>query len=225
MILPSLYNRGHGAIMERSFLNPPSLISIPKANIPLLGDLYTAAAEFYRIAPWQLLRDETPIEVRYPYDALSRVVVITGSGGEVPGFSAYDSAEDLSRMYTAANPLAAGRELNWLSLTYDTGAYIASDDLKAIEQYGWPVVNEGAYPGIVRLGSPGVDMYSPTTEDIYWLAGTISTLVVFFQNHFTINGWQEFENEAFKLDINTRDGQKKVYLRIPASGITIPPGV
>jgi hypothetical protein len=211
--------------MERSFLNPPSLISIPNATIPLLGDVYTSAAEFYRLVPWQLFRDETPIEIRYPHDALSRVVVITGAGGDAPGFSAYDSPEDLNRMYAAANPLVAGRELNWLSLTYDTDAYIASDDLKAIEQYGWPVVNEGAYPGIFRLGSPGADMYSPTIEDIYWLAGTIPTLVAYFQNHFKLNGWQDSGKAAFELEINTRDDQEKVYLRIPASGITFPPGV
>jgi hypothetical protein len=221
---PSLYNVDHGAIMDRNYFNPPSLLSVPEVSIPLLGDIYIAAAELYRLTPWQLLKDETPIEVRYPYEATARLVVITGAGGDVPGFSAYDSTEDLMRMYAAENPIVVGRELNWLSLTYDTDVYIANDDLKAIERYGWPVVNEDAYPGIVRMGSPDADMYPPTSEDICWLDGAMSALIAFFQNPSSFNLEQELQHGAFDLEINTRAGLKKVYLRHPASGITFASG-
>lgn len=210
--------------MDRYFLNPPSLLSLPGVSIPLLGDIYTAAAEFYRLAPWGLLDDEKPIEVRYPYEAQARIVVITGAGGDARGFSAYDSAEDLKRMYAAANPLAAGQELNWLSLTYDSDVFIADDDLKAIEGNAWPVEDDGAYPSILRLGSPGADMYPPTFDDISWLEGAIPALVTYFQDQGKLNGGQEFEQAARELEINTRDGLAKVTLRIPASGITYPRG-
>lgn len=207
--------------MARYSLNPPSLLSLPGIKISLLGDIYNAAAEFYRLAPWALLEGETAIEIRYPFDAQSRIVVLTGAGGDAPGLSAYDSVEDLERLYSAENPLAAGQEVNWLSLTYDTDVFIADDDLKAIEEYGWPVENEVAYPGIVRLGSPDVDMYLPATDDLNWLEVAISALIVYFQGRFP---GPEMAEQALDLEIDTRNGLRKVFLRIPASGITQPSG-
>ncbi|MBL7163449.1 MAG: hypothetical protein ISS57_12650 [Anaerolineales bacterium] len=158
--------------VNRKFPAPPSLLSIRGVTIPLLGNIFTSAADFYRLAPWEQLQDETPIEIRYPAGAASRFVVVMGAAGESFGISVNDTRADLNRMFTAASPRQLIKEISWFTLTYDVAPYFSFDDLDTISRYDWPVVNEYAYPSMARVG-PTPEFYLPTRQDLFWVEGAL----------------------------------------------------
>jgi len=128
---------------------PPVLLSVAGVTPQLLQGLFAAAADFFEIQPWKILKGEKVIEVWSPE---ARLVVVMGAAGQSFGISVYDSSADLQRMYQAQDPLEAAGALCWLALTYETAEYLDQGDLGAIRRYGWRVAGEIAYPSIARIG-------------------------------------------------------------------------
>jgi len=200
--------------VNRKFPAPPSLVSIPGVTIPLLGNIFTATADFYRLAPWEQLQDETPIEVRYPLDAAPRYAVIMGAAGESFGISVNDTRSDLRRMFTGISPLQLANEISWFTLTYDIPLYFSFDDLDAISRYNWPVVNEQAYPSMARVG-PGSEFHLPTRQDVLWTEGALPALTEFFKNHLKFNPPGRAQPTKCTLTVPTLNGSAQVALRLP----------
>ena len=145
--------------MEHNVLSLPSLQSIHGIPLSLLSSIFVSAAEYYQLAPWKLFQEEVPTEIRYPRDKPARIVVVTGMAGDVFGLTVYDSATDHERIYNETDPMKLVHDISWLSLCYDRAEYMAPEDLQVIEEHGWTVIDEKAYPGIVRMGAPGADLH------------------------------------------------------------------
>lgn len=178
-------------IMERALVSfefsqspaallPPALVKVPGITERLLGRLFALCGELYRLAPWKSLPGELPLEVRYPETGASRWVVVLGSGGEAFGLTVTDSLADLRRLTAPGDPLELARQVCWLALSFDSPEYMAFEDLDAISEHGWTVVNELAYPAIYRLGGPQADLSAPSLEDVLWLEGVLAALLSFF---------------------------------------------
>ncbi len=198
--------------MENDLLSPPSLCSIPGISLPVLERIFHNAARFYEIAPWESFRDEIPIEIRYPADGPTRITVILGGAGETFGLLVYDSWNDLGRIYMASEPLEMVRDASWLSLTFDTADFMSKEDLGAIAKYHWPIVNEQAYPGILRVGAPGPQLHPPTKTDLDWLAEVLPALNAFFMHHDEDLG--SISSREFIIPIQAMKSPDQVYLRI-----------
>ncbi|MFQ5615461.1 MAG: calcium-binding protein [Anaerolineales bacterium] len=201
--------------LNRKSPEAPSMLSVPGVTVPLLGHIFTAAVEFYHLAPWEMLSYEVPIEIRYPANAQPRYVVVMGAAGEAFGISVNDSLSDLQRMFSGIHPEQLTREISWFTLTYDIPLHLAFDDLDAIIRYGWPVANKQAYPAIVRVG-PTPDFHPPTKKDVFWVAGALPALTVFFQKHLKLNHMGIVHPTECTIAVQTLSSLEQVYVRIPA---------
>jgi hypothetical protein len=85
----------------------PGLLRIHGVSVPLVAELYAAAAEYYRQAPWRWILNSEPIEVRFtqsagspPTEGPARYAIVLGSGGEFFGLSLYESLADLDELFS-----------------------------------------------------------------------------------------------------------------------------
>ena len=194
----------------------PGLLSIPGLTPPLLGHLYTTAAEFFELAPWRVLNDNHPIEIRCPLDAPSRYATIMGNGGEVFGLSVNDTLADLRRMVTNNSERDLTNKMSWFVLFYEEATAMAFDDLDAIAHYGWPVPGEDAYPVIGRT-QPGTQIGLPTRPDLLWLASALPAICVYFKEHLRQRRGRVRPAEL-TLTVPVLGSPTEVYLRLPALG-------
>ncbi len=202
--------------MDFNLLAPPSYLSVSGVSAAVYSHIFAAAAEFYQLAPWNLFREEVPIEIRYPQGGLGRIVVVTGSAGDVFGFSVYDSVDDLICMFRAQNPLEILQNISWVVLCYETSTNIAPEDLEAIDGQGWPIVNDKAYPVINRMGAPGAEVYPPTRDDLLWLEAVLPALNEYFRGQDVLMSTGDSLPQELTLDVQTSASTTQVELRIPA---------
>jgi hypothetical protein len=197
--------------MDEGLLLPPSLLSIPGVSLSLLEALFAATADFYALAPWNLMGSETPLKVCYPQESPPRMVVLMGAGGMATGLCAYDQPCDLQHFLEASDPLQAAQELSWLALTFESADYLAAEDLQAARRYGWKVAGEHAYPALARIGAPGPELRPPHLSDLLWLDGALTALNALFRarldpgrHHMKIMAWS---------------GPAEATITLPASGV------
>jgi hypothetical protein len=202
--------------MDFNLLAPPSYLSVSGVSVAVFSHIFAAAAEFYQLAPWNFFREEVPIEIRHPQGGSERIVVVTGSAGDVFGISVYDSVDDLICMFQAQNPLEILQNISWVVLCYETSTNIAPEDLEAIDGQGWPIVNDKAYPVINRMGAPGAEMYPPNRDDLLWLEAALPALNEYFRRQDVFMSTGDILPQELTLDVQTSTGPSQVELRIPA---------
>jgi hypothetical protein len=191
----------------------PGLLSVPGATVPLVQELFAAAAEYYRQAPWRWMNNSWPIEVRYPPDGRTRYAVVLGSGGEFFGLSLYESVEDLRLMYAGVDPGPGSRPRSWTSLVFEEAMAMSFADLDAMDQYGWPVAGERAYPLFVRFTGP--DAFTvPSTSEMLWLAAALRVVPDFVVRHLHADQGLPRPAEALYPLPNIHGGQQ-IALRYP----------
>ncbi len=178
----------------------PGLLSVPGVTVPLVEDLYTAAAEFYRRAPWDWLGNQSPLELRsipewrarreghpvtsgraMPEERL-RYALVLGSGGETFGLSVYESLDDIYQVYGARSPERVAQQISWFSLIFEEAPAMSFYDLDMIEYYNWPVAGELAYPVAIKTGT-GSDFAIPSTAELAFLAAALRVIPDFIFNH------------------------------------------
>ena len=193
----------------------PGLLSVPSATPPLVQHLYELAADFYRATPWKCLDDRHPIEIRYPLEGNPRYAVVMGSGGEIFGLAVYDTLADLKLIYNyQLTPQQISRRNTWVILYFDEATAMSFDDLDDAEKYGWPVVNETAYPILGRTTKRGT-IVPPTAADMFWLEGSLAGILTYFHNHKQIkNGI--LQPDEMTLTVNTLGIKTQLQLRLPA---------
>jgi tetratricopeptide (TPR) repeat protein len=181
---------------------------------PLARKLYQLAAEFYRLAPWKLLREEIAVEVRYPAEADPRYAVVIGTQGEQFGVSINDRLEDLGQMWTEYSPKKFMHKFSWLAISFETPDYLPFDDLDAADQYGWVLPGPNTIPWIVRVGGKK-DFSRASLQDLLWLEGALAALNQYFAKDFHLepNGLPSEEERSYT--VKTLNGPVKAVLRAP----------
>ena len=183
-------------------------------NEPLARRLYELAAEFYRLAPWKLLREEIAVEVRYPAEADPRYAVVIGTQGEQFGISINDRLEDLGLMWTEYSPEKYRHKFSVLMLSFETPDFLPFDDLDAADQYGWVLPGPNTVPWIVRVGGKK-DFLRASLQDLDWLEGALAALNQYFSKdfHLETNGLPPEEERTYTVE--TLNGPVKAVLRAP----------
>lgn len=205
--------------MDTGLFTSPRYTFVGDVPAAVYAHIFAAAAELYRLTPWVTLGEEVPFEIRRPPGAPGRVVVVTGAAGDVYGLSVYDSAHDLKRMFKAGDPMEIVQNLNWVTLCYESPAYIDPDDLETILANGWLLANETAYPVINRMGAPGAELYPPAIEDLLWLEAALPALNEFFRAQGASTSTGGVKPQELTLNVQTSTGPAQVELRIPAQEI------
>lgn len=194
----------------------PGLLSVPGVTVPMIAELYSAAADYYRQAPWRWLENWTPIEVRYPPEGRARYALVLGGGGEIYGLSLYETLDDLEVVFSPATPeQPTSRPISWISLVLDEATAMSFADLDAIEQYGWPVAGERAYP-LALKAPPGGDWGElPSAAELAWLAAALRVIPDFVVRCLHADRWPRRPAQATYPLPGVHGGQQ-IALRFPA---------
>lgn len=181
---------------------------------PLARRLYALATDYYRLAPWKLLREEIAVEVRYPAEADPRYAVVIGTQGEQFGVSINDRLEDLGQMWTENSPKKFLHKFSWLMLSFESPDYLPFDDLDAAEQYGWSLPGPNTIPWIVRVGGMK-DFSRASLQDLLWLEGALAALNQYYTKdfHLETNGLPSEAERTYAIE--TLNGLAKAVLRAP----------
>lgn len=196
----------------------PSLLSVPGVTEPLMRELFAAAVEYYRHAPWRWLDNMQPIEVRYPSDGRTRYAVVLGSGREFFGLSFYDSVDDLRLVYDSNKPERMHERISWFSLVFEEPTLMTFDDLDAAEKYGWPLPEEHIYPVALKT-TPTTPWTTPSASEIACLAAGLRVIPDFVIRHLRADrGLPRSAQATYSLP-GVHGGQT-VTLRYPVEGLS-----
>lgn len=217
-VLPQLNAAMLGLEAKQTRREPvPGLLSLPGVTVPLAGELFAAAADYYRQAPWRWMENFLPIEVHYPPDGPARYALVLGRGGETFGLSLYDSLADIDVVFGRICPEQPhSRPLTWLSLVLEEATVMSFADLDAMEQYGWPVAGEKAYPLAIKSFSDREAPELPTASELAWLAAALRVLPDFV-NRLTSDGIFLTRSEQAVYPLPPVHAGQKIELRYPAS--------
>lgn len=201
----------------------PGLLSISGVTVPLVEELYAAAADYYRQKPWRWMENWLPIEVRYPSnpDGQARYVLVLGSGGETYGLSMYESLEDVDIVLSSTSPDQPAKQISWVSLVLDEAMGMSFADLDAIERYGWQVAGEKAYPMAIKA-TPKTDWGEiPSAWELTSLAAILRVLPDFVNCHLRAkHGMPQPAQKIYSLP--SVHGDQKITLRFPSESQLTP---
>ncbi|MGB0388757.1 MAG: DUF6930 domain-containing protein [Ardenticatenaceae bacterium] len=200
--------------MEKQ-INPggalPGLLKIRGMTPPLIEHIYALAGEFYQLAPWRWMDDDSPFEIRFPTNSRSRYAVVMGSNATIFGLAVYDSLDDLQD--ALSYPIDTSDSSAFV-LHFNEMTAMNFDDLDAMEKYGWTVVGDWAYPIFFRAKGHD-EVEPPRPQDMFWLEGALSAIVPFIRDKMRAQGYRVWPAEL-TMPVATISGEKDVYLQVPA---------
>jgi len=154
-------------------------------------EFYTAAADYYRAAPWKWLSNLHLIEFRFSADDHPRFACIMGNGREEFGLSIYDTLQQFQALTSTQSPKDTQRLTRKQTISSVTfGAPWEGtpfDDLDDIQQYKYPIAGENAYPSFLKLVPPGTRV-DPAFEDVSRYSAVMRTLPEFVTQHIDAAG-------------------------------------
>jgi len=193
----------------------PGLLEAPGVTAEQVAGLFSAAAFFYREAPWRWLTDAQPLAVCYPPTAKPRYAVVMGHGGETFGLAVHDSWADLQLLYGLPIPEMAVSHIKATSLLYDGIMAVPFADLDMIEAHGWEVAGEDAYPIPIIMSQRGY-VGRPGRQDILWFEAVLRAIPVFVRDYLCPSGGRLQPAEA-TLTVPVVSGEASVALKFPVS--------
>ncbi len=200
----------------------PGLLSVKGATPELIGSLFAAAAEFYRAAPWVTLTNMHLIAVKHPAERDYRYVSVMGNGGVEYGLAIYLKWKDVEKFFAAAgDPVEALPEGGAHSFLFNAITEVPFDDLDAIEQHGWEIVNEQTYPVPVIFDKRQELARRPTLKDLRWYEAALRAIPILVRDHLKSDGQGDFLPVETSIEVTTHEGPIKVQLKYP--GGILPP--
>jgi len=188
------------------------LASIPGASLALQCHFYDLAAAYCSLAPWRMLNDAYPLEIRCPATSAPRYGVVMGSGGEIFGLSVYDTVEQARAIYRDDLPdTDAGQGA--LILFFDAPTSMSFEDLDAMAEQGWALAAPIAYPILGR--SVADNVIQPSLSDLVWMEGALAALLRYLREYLQLDGRRVLPAEL-TMPVQTISGTVSVALRLPA---------
>jgi tetratricopeptide (TPR) repeat protein len=199
----------------------PALVSVSGVTPELLGGFYSAAADYYRAAPWIHLNNYQVLALRYPADREYHFAMSMGQGGIEYGLAKYLRWEDVVRQFTEDdNPREMLPPGGLHSLFYGDITQVPFDDLEAIEKNPWDIAAPEAYPIPFVVLTPE-QARRPSREELLWYEAALSAIPVLVHNHLKPNGRGDYEPLDLTLDVPTHAGTVAVAVKYPAGEIPL----
>lgn len=186
--------------MEHDVNNPslPPYIEGTGLDVGTVGDFFSAAAEFHKLAPWKLFEYETPIRLDFQLKKpIQYWAVVMGAEGQEFGLSLYTSADDLLDMLNSEDDDEA---YDIGTSTYSCGfSYESFEDIGAAAKiecltHGWTLDEGSAYPSVIVVDPGGREnVRRPRRKELAQLTAAVRALSVLFAKY----GEQVKEDEDF----------------------------
>lgn len=160
----------------------PSYLDGERIAVTGVEAFFTAAAELYRVAPWNDVPDHLLFCANIPALGLHGVCVsVIGALGESLGLLVFESLDDYHRFAAAGeDPTLGAGDLgaHVFALNFEQGSEIPRSLRREIATHGWPVAGPRAYPNIMRIDPDHI--CRPLTNADYELAVAVAVGVARF---------------------------------------------
>lgn len=187
----------------------PGLLSVAGVSPNLVGRLFTAAAEYYRQTPWDLLDSYGPMAVNFDPPNRDCFIQAMGEGRDEVSLGIYESWDILLNVYQQASGEDwIPPEDGIISLLYIDKDDFPPEDLQAVKRYGWKIANRKAYPFPIVLHPQR--LIRPDRGQIILLEALLRTLPVLADQISKQNGNADKQEFDIRLEAQTADGPIQV---------------
>lgn len=148
---------------------------LPAARV---AEIFRAAAEFFRAAPWEVLTNVDLIAADVPAGRRWTACVL-GNGGLQYGLVLYEHPEDFLGMLVSEEPTVAfsGLRGSIVSLDFQPRTGVPEAMYREIRKAGWEVAGPLAYPALTVINSPGGGIGAAEAEDLTVLLRAVPRFV------------------------------------------------
>jgi tetratricopeptide (TPR) repeat protein len=201
--------------VRATLIDIPGLLTGKGVSADLVGDVFEAAAEFYRARPWETLADNQPLKVNILPRGWKRYLLILGQGGIEFGIVHHKRIEDFASIFSSLDPLSEIPSDGWHTFFFEPREELPGADLDAIQQNKWPVADDEGFPLPVTYLKTKVKR--PDHSELRFYSAILRAIPIFIQNHLTPDGEGGFLPVEVELEVNTQAGPIRV-------GIAYQPG-
>lgn len=173
---------------ERALPDLPALLDAPGAAPEQAGDLFSAAVDFYRAAPWERLAGDLPIRMEFSPPGIARWIVLIGASGDPDsrsGLLMYENEDDLEDFLSPSPAFADRPGSRMHALTFENRTALPAADLEAIHRYGWEIPGEDALPLPLTLTPGGIER--PDDNELLRLEAALRVLVDFSSEQLEVD--------------------------------------
>jgi tetratricopeptide (TPR) repeat protein len=162
----------------------PGLLDAPGVGPDLVGNLFSAAAYFYRNAPWEKLRYESALEVacdKFPGGPW--YAIIMGQGGMTFGLTLYEDLQELRAILSGRQSEPENiRQTAATTVIFGSEAELPLPDLDAARRHDWEIAGPDAYPWVFRK-EQDADPQLPSAVQIEFLEACLLAIPDFVARH------------------------------------------
>jgi tetratricopeptide (TPR) repeat protein len=198
----------------------PGLLTIEGVTVDLAGNLFAAAASFYRAAPWKNLSDDQPLAVKFPDWGKQGYIQLMGNAGLEFGLVLFWRWEDLVGVYQfSSDPLAHLPESGWRALSFESLEALPPSDQQALKEYGWKVAGKRAYP-LPAVFTPNT-VERPDRQELLVYTVLLRAVPRFISESLLPDEEGDFLPGHGQWTIQTHDGPVKVEISYPAGDLSL----
>jgi len=167
--------------LESEPLEIPALLSVSGVTPEIVGELFSAAADFYHLAPWSKLDNNQPLQITLTESGEIIYAQLMGSAGLEFGIVIFWDWEDLLRVKSVSkNPMDHIPIKGWQSLTFESVSALPLADIEACKRNGWEIAAEDAYPFPVTYTSENI--MRPSKSDLVLYTALLRTIPLFLES-------------------------------------------
>jgi len=197
----------------------PGLLSQKDVSPEQIADLFDAAAQYYRTAPWVHLTNMQPLAIRVEPETNPRYVIVMGNGGVEYGLALYKQWDDYMLQFELVDNLLEMLPPEGAhSLLFGDITEVPFDDLDPIDEYGWEVFDEEGYPVPIVFTRDG-EAKRPERADLLWYEAAMRAIPKFAPEHLKSDDQGDYHPARVEFSISTHSGKKKVIIEYPAGEI------
>ncbi len=195
----------------------PGLLSVQGVTPELVGELFAAAAEFHRAAPWVKLVNAQALAIRLSTEAEPSYVSVMGNAGIEYGLSISRTWADFNAMASGSGdgPMDTIPSSGLHSLLFNSITEVPFDDLEALEKHHWQVAHADACPMPIVFEPPD-RVLRPSRDELLWYQAILRAVPVFVHDHLRPDGQGDYAAAEASIAVSTSEGDATVVIRYPA---------
>jgi hypothetical protein len=198
--------------------SPPGLLTVDGITPAMIGDMFSAAADFYKSAPWDFLSDIQPLKVYFEQLGKDGYIQLMGHAGLEFGLILYWDWEDLLHTYqTAETPLEQVPPGGWRSFTFENADLLPWDDLQAIKEHAWKIANENAFP--LAITYTRTEVMRPPPHEIGIYEALLRAIPMFVDESLSPDDSGGYYPAEANFQVTTHTGPMNLEIKYPAGKI------
>jgi tetratricopeptide (TPR) repeat protein len=117
------------------------------------------------------------------------------------------------------DPMEALPDKGTHSVMFNEITYVPFDDLDAVEQLGWEVINAEAYPVPIVYHKASGTVRRPTLKDLRWDEAALRAIPIALHDFLKPTGLGDYEPFETSVEVSTSSGPIKVEVKYPGGAL------